>query len=429
MKRVLLILLILFLPLVSAVNINLKNSFQPGETLLATIEGNFLSQITQDNVYFISDRVSLPILFDISRINDKYYLYAMLPLQEREYSLVLKNIHYYEAGQEHTKDFEKNFTVSGNITDFSVYPGFIITRGNFTIILESKTSSLDISANILNQSKTVHLPIGETKKLSFSLVTQNFTLTTLSVFAQETKYDIPVAIISNSTKIYSQSNTTNQTASNNTVTTSEEFSFAKSSYSISVNQETQKIYELYLKNTGEEIKNIDLVISDSLKDIISISPATLELESASSEKIELTILAAEEKVYRGTITANSENLSTSADITINSLSGSVIQNTTTTQEVCDSYGGQICSSNQQCKGTTIDSLNGECCIGTCEAKKSNTAWIIGILILLLVAGGLGFLYLRQKKMKQTSPKQVLEKKSADFEKRLGVESRGSLSRS
>ena len=427
MKKVLLLILLLFIPLVSAVNINLKSNFLPGETLLATIEGNFLSPITPDNIYFYSDREYLPITFDIAQIQEKYYLYALLPIKERNYTLIIKDAHYFENAQEQIRDLEKNFSVSGNITDFSVYPGFIITRGNFTISIESKNSPLDLSTVILNQSQVVHIPIGQSKKIDFSVQVSNFTLTTLSLFSAGTRYEIPTAILSGNKTQYLGNTTIN-------ITEASKFSFSRSEYNFSVNKGKSQVFSVYLKNLGEKpIEDIKLELSTTLKQVASLSPSELDLNESNQKEIRLEITTDSIGTVIGRIKAESGNLSTSSEIIITSLSEETPLPTPTPsqeKEPCIYYGGTPCSSNQACTGQQIESSDSpSCCIGTCTAKKSYTGLVIGIILLLAVGIGLFFLY-KKSKAKKASSKEIIEQKTNAFEKRFsGTEVRGDLARS
>lgn len=424
MKKVFLILF-LFLPLVSAANINLKENFQPGETLLASIEGNFLSPITQDNIYFYSDREYLPITFDISQVGEKYYLYALLPAKERNYTLIIKDAHFFESGSEQVRDIEKNFSVSGNITDFSIYPGFIITRGNFSVTIESKISQLDLSAIILNQSKIIHIPIGESKKIEFSIKVSNFTFTNLSVFAADTKYNIPIAILSGNIQ-YSGNKTIN-------ISEASKFSFSRSEYNLTVNKNEKQVFSIYLKNLGDtDINNIKLELSTSLKNIASLSKTEINLNTSEQQEISLTVQSDSAELVLGKIHAEANNLSTSSDIIINSIEEENPNPTTPPAEdkkPCIYYAGLICSSNQNCNGQLIDaSDSSSCCIGACEKKKSYTGMIAGILLLILVAAGLFLLY-KKSKAKKPSSKEIIDQKSSAFEKRFAGESKGNLTKS
>jgi len=426
-KRALLFLLVLFsVSLVSSLNVDMKSTFQPGETAIGSIEGNFLTQITPENIYFYSDRVSIPLVFDIARINDKYYFYVLLPTNEREYTMIIKEAHYFENNQENLRDIEKNFSVSGNITEFSVYPGFIITKNNFTLSLESKNQPLSVTIKVQNQSIQVNLPIAKTKKVGLTVNSNNFTMDFVSLSSQYTNYKIPIAILSSNKSVYYSRNTSEN------ITDSEKFRFSQSELNISVNEDSEFLYDVYLVNVGDkDLENIKIVLSGDVKSIAAITPSTFDLNQSESKKIELKINSADIGAFRGKITAETDSLSTSSDIIINSLSKDTeIPTPIETKEPCIVYNGIICKSSEQCSSAVRDSLEGACCLGKCESKTSYTTIIIGILILIAVGVGLFFLYKRQKATKTSSSNEIVRKQSQDYEKRvLGQEVRESLSRS
>ncbi len=82
MKK-LVIILILLIPLISSLEFEMKTEFDQGETLLAVVSGNFLDQITEDNVFFYKAHVRTPMVYDVGKINEDFYIYAMLTEKEQ----------------------------------------------------------------------------------------------------------------------------------------------------------------------------------------------------------------------------------------------------------------------------------------------------------------------------------------------------------
>ena len=86
MKRGLLILLFILVLQMSPVfaedvEIQLsKDIYEPKETLQAEIYANFLDPLELENIYFYRDR-SIPVIYDILKLSDKYLLYALLLLK------------------------------------------------------------------------------------------------------------------------------------------------------------------------------------------------------------------------------------------------------------------------------------------------------------------------------------------------------------
>lgn len=417
MKRWLMIILLL-IPFASAVNLEMKQNFQPGETLLASFQGNFLSPITPGNVYFYSGRTPSPLTFDIAKIGDKYHIYAILPNQQEDYLLVIKNLHFYENGEEHYQDLVANFSLSGNITDFSVYPGLIVSSGNFTLTLESKNSELAVSSSFLNNSEIILLKPGQKKKVTFSAYSPQ--ITSLELSALGTSYSIPVSILAKSDN---ESEVSEET---------EKIRFSRQDYSYTVISGESARFNITLVNVGTfEIQNIKINISAGLE----ISPSEISsLNESESAELELEILAEEEGIFNAVITAYNENISTFSRITINSVNNSgeevVVQdNTQQILESCEALNGVLCSAGQECDGQAEISSGGLCCIGSCKSARSYTGLIIGVVIIILIGAGLFFLY-KKSRSKSKNSKEVLAETQSKIESRIqGRETRGSLSRS
>jgi hypothetical protein len=420
MKRWLLMLLFL-LPLVSAINLDINSIYSPGETIIGSIEGNFISPITSNNFYFYSDRSLIPIQTKVAFINDKYYFYGQIPSLERNYTLIVKNLHYLEL-EEKTGEIEKNFSVSGNISDFSVSPGFIIENQSFSIKVKSILSKTDISAAFENSKQNITLSAGQEKELFFN--GKNSTFSQLTLKSENIEYLIPVSL---SLPINNTSNTnkTNKTSENHTIST--DFKFSVSEYNFTVNKGKSDKFSLYLLNNGDKVENISFSISDILKLAINISPSSIDtIKEGESARIEINVETSQIGTYKGKITALSDSGDAEIFLSINSIE----QNTTIIRDfTCISYGGIVCSENQQCAVSTINSSDGACCIGICNESTSYTPIVIGISIVLLIAIGVYFLYTKSKN-KEFKPEEMIEERKKKFESRISpnIENRDSLSR-
>ncbi len=406
-KRVIFFLLLLTLPSASAIILNLNENYQPGETLIGSIEGNFLTPLTTDNFYFYSERVQIPVIFDVTRIRDKYYFYAVLPVNERNYSLILRNLHYFENNLEQTSDLEKNFAVSGNVTDFSVSPGVLVIRNESILTVESKNRAISVSAKFLNSTQNLAVPAGQKRKITFSSAgISEFKFTEIEVSALNTKYLVPAAIIPPALLPEQQN-----------VTETVKLRFLLSNYSFSVYEKESTKFKLELVNTGDKpAKKIKLSYSDNLKGVIALNPAEIESLETDLKRIEIIINAPEVKILKGTIFANFENYSAQTSLTINSQSRTKPL-PTVTEKSCTEMNGTICLENEKCAGILQDSLEGKCCIGTCEKKKSYTGPAIGIILLLIIIAIIYFLYKKSRKGKMT-PEELLKQKQEKFEQRV-----------
>ncbi|MBM3233531.1 hypothetical protein FJZ19_00380 [Candidatus Pacearchaeota archaeon] len=417
MKRVLLIFLLL-LPIASAVNLDIKENYKPGETMIFSMEANFLSPVTQENIYFYSNNVQIPLVSDITQINDKYYIYALLPALERNYTFTAKNLHYFENGFEKTGSIEKNFSVSGNITDFSVKPGFIVAKNNFSMSVESKSQSLVVVAKFLNSTQSINVPAGQERTIYFTKTANNLMFTEISLSALNTQYKIPAAILSSF----------NDSAPVN-ISLQESFEFSKYEYNFSVNKNKEDIFSIYLKNTGKNT-SITINFSDELEDVMKISPVEFDVKSGERKRIEITIKSSQEGRLRGIINAYSEDYSALSYIIINSLEENAAlpaRENETFEETCAFKGGEKCGSGEKCSEKTVNASDGDCCLATCKEKQNYTSIIIGIILILAVGAGIFFMYKRAKA--KQNPADILKKQEEKFEERMSGEVRDSLSKS
>ena len=124
MKRTILIslaFLILILPIISAVEIDMKSEFSQGETLMAKISGNFLEPIQEENIFFYRGHVRIPLEYDMAKIDDKYYVYAQLGDKgPNNYSLRIENTRYMQGVNMVEEDIIKNFVITDDLTDFKL---------------------------------------------------------------------------------------------------------------------------------------------------------------------------------------------------------------------------------------------------------------------------------------------------------------------
>ena len=138
---------LLFLPFISAVEVSMNSAFAQGETLLAKFSGNFVDQITDDNVFFYRNHLAIPMIYDVVKINNDFYVYALLQEDQEpgNYSLSIRGVEYYKATQIVDDDIASNFTVTEETAEFSINPGAVFTATDFSVEIQ----------NLLDKSITV----------------------------------------------------------------------------------------------------------------------------------------------------------------------------------------------------------------------------------------------------------------------------------
>jgi len=387
---------LLILPILSAVEFDIKPAYSQGETMLAKISGNFVTPILKDNIFFYRQRTDgtgflrIPINdFDLTIINDEYYIYAELPETPNNYKISLENVRYYKGSQIINDNIERNFTITNQTADFSIDKGFINTNNDFSFNLQNlqdKIIGIDIkipsALKITNlNSNSLSLKSGEIKKIDFRINTDEINETYfyfIEFFSANLDYKIPVYLFTNTTLPAS---------------IRKELKFESPYLYAPMSTNSSSLKYIYLKNTGNIIlENITLYLSDNLKNYSSLSALNIaDLEPNSSIKLELYLYSdSHEKIIEGDIKAKTEDVHTFLDIFLNITSAYVPlpgENQTVIKKPCSLLGGTPCDETQTCSGEKKDSLEGNnCCIGTCETASSgsSTGKIFGWAIVIIV---------------------------------------------
>ena len=137
---------------VSALEIKADSDYDKGATFIASLQGNILSPIPDNNVAFYQDHVQVPFTHGFLKIKDIYYVYAILPYIEGNYSLRIKDVYFKEQNTVKTLTLEKNFTISNKTAEFNVNPGAVIATDSFEI---SVYNNLDNSIHSLSVPLTL----------------------------------------------------------------------------------------------------------------------------------------------------------------------------------------------------------------------------------------------------------------------------------
>jgi len=408
MKRiVILIFILLLLPLTSAVEFDMKTNFSQGETLMARISGNFIEPILKENIFFYRDHVRIPMDFDVTEIQDEFYIYAQtLEKLANDYSIVIKDVKYMQGSQISEEDIVKNFSITGEIADFSISPGSISTKEDFfievqnlqdyKITIQVKTNITENETAIISFEDEITLKSGEIKKINFKVSDiSESKFTKIELSSENLAYQIPVYIFAIGIE---------------SIKTQKSFKFEPSELNISLSTNFSTIRIIYLYNTGNEaLENISLLISNSLKPYVSLSLEKIdELEANSNKKIEVFISSDYmEEIIEGQITAQtSDEIYTHSELLLNFIKDYIPteeENITSSTKTCAELGGEICNStkneecrcikdpnNKTCEGKATYAKDDVCCLGICkEIKKSSVGEIIGwgivvLMILLLI---------------------------------------------
>ena len=414
---------LLFIPLVFSIQIESDSELNRGETLAVKLSGDFYKPISENNIYFYRNiYTAVPLEFELLKIEGNYYISAStLTKTPGNYSLIIKNSEYSAAGgQKSSDDIMINFTILENFAEFSTKPGIQIlanSQDQFYLEIQNlKDNQITVSVNT-NPSKqkeqagffeslfgsnqnevSTQFIFKANEKKQIGLEFENLTeigLRTIKLSSENFTQNVFIYVLFAEEKLEI-----------------EKIYFEQKIFNISLatNSETNRI--LYLKNSGtKDFENVTLIIPDSLKEYVSVSPEFFEFfESNETQKIILNISSkSNSKTISGAIKAKtSDNAFAYVDISLEIIEGFVPENGVVNQselpkitKMCEELNGSFCTNSQKCSGEQVTAQNGVCCLAKCdEKKKSSTGKIIGwIIVIILVALYVWFYLSRYKRTK------------------------------
>jgi 6-pyruvoyl-tetrahydropterin synthase len=359
-------------------------TYNQGETMIIEIQGNILQPIDRTDIIFKRSHVAIAVDYDIKKLNDKYYLYAQLPTTENNYTLFINDISTTVNGQNKVVDFNQSFVVSGNLTDYSVSPGFIITKNDFSLNIKSNLDQpTTINANFPSEQAITINPGNNVLAFNIAQTQPGLYLATIG------KYAVPVQVLASST---------NQSISNISLSV-----FPKVIREV-LESNSPKNYTLTIKNNGELLENLYLSFNEA---VFSVSPETISsINSNESVNISISLLNLTSRINEKIIIAKDsnalENVSFDLSFTTNPRE---VTNSSNAEYYCSELGGKFCTATEVCSGQLNQALDGSCCVGVCTLKEesSGSSWIlytfIGVAVLILI-----YIFFKYKK---TSPAKSL----------------------
>ena len=379
---VLILCVLISLQFVFAEQIIMENSYQQSETITITLVGEFITPITQENVYFYRNNTRLPLLYDVIQIQDTYFIYAIAPESSGKYRLEIPEIDQKKGKQIITSDIQKNFTVTNFSADFNIYPGAAITKNETLFTLENlQESTLTITIETPQDTNEITLRPYSSEKVKIFLNEPENQLSNITFSSDTTEYTIPIFLLKNS------STPTNEDIENT-------LRFYPNSLDLTLKEDTSQFWIVYLSNKqNKSLDNISLDVSDSLSDFIDISDERLELLPDETMKIRLIGYAEERGVHSGFISVkyNDEEIILPITLEVISQSGTSEEKYEgKTPTLCEEIRTKTCLSNQTCVGKVQTLANGKiCCLGYCEVPEtqetqSSNRWIGWFLLLIVV---------------------------------------------
>ncbi len=379
MRWIFLLLLTVLIPLASSISTTMLPVYQPGETMIIELQGNILEPISPSDILFKRAHVAIAVDYDVKRVGNKYYLYAQMPLNKNNYTLFINNIATTVNGAPTTVKYNQTFTVSGNTSDYSISPGFIISNKDFILTINSNLDQpTTININFPEERAVTLQPGTNILQMKISSVSQGVSLATLG------KYTVPIQITSSSAN---QSQEIQISISPSTIR-----------QIILANQ--QKIYNFSIINTGAiDADNLYFSFNESIFDI---TPSIISLiQPNSSQQFNLSLKRKTGELLEKIFVARNNKFiaNMTLDISFTNNKSETTNNSVNNQYYCSELNGKFCSAIETCSTQIVPSLDGSCCTGVCQTEeKSSNSWIVytSVIILLII---LFFIYRSYRKNK------------------------------
>lgn len=404
-KLVILFCVILFLAVnVFAISSDLKAEYERGETIIAEISGNIVEPIGKEQIEFRRGHVAVPLEYDFRKLGDKWFLWAIAPNSKNNYTLVVKDIATTLAGNVERIDFEQNFSVLGNLTDYSIKPGFVYASADFSINVQlNEDFDKTITVNFPSEREVILNP-GD-NKIDFSISNVNETGFRKINFG---KYAVPLYLI----------------AGDNVADGKGEITLRVNPISVVSTVLAGEIieYPFTIVNFGDEV--IDDIKIEYNRGMFNINaPERIEIKpkEAVSFNISFAFELSEEIKESGInesvyVKAGDFVLELPVKISFTINESEVETPYLEEKEVlyyCSELNGLICSGGEVCDGEEKETIDGMCCTGKCalEKKGNSKRWISWtIVIVLLIA--IIFIFWKYRKTKSSGKE--------DFARRVKV---------
>lgn len=384
------------MPMVLGVEVELsRDSYYPQETLQAEITGSFIS-LKVENIQVYKDGVprANPVISDLVKKDDVYYFYAVLPFGDGNYSLVIEGARYYEWGEIVEEDVRVEFMIDKNRSDdvLGVNPGFVISDKEFSINVKSLNKNMEIDLGLEGgEGRTLSLVRGISKDVKFSVEGING-----SIVLNIGDYTVPVFVTS---------------SEGGFIVEKTDLVIFPSKLEGDVVAGESYIFDLIVENSGD--KEIGLVSFEG--DGIIVRPNFLNLSVGESLTINVSVSIPKKTkdVFESKVVVKYGSEEKEILILFNISEKVDLQGTSVSEgSSCSQQGGKLCLDEESCDGSFSPSLDGACCKGECVIKKkSNWGTIIGIILVVVVLGVIGFLIWKSRKGKtRESPEDYIRDK-------------------
>lgn len=391
-KSILIFLVVLFLSFsfVSALEFEVKQEFAKGETLFAKVSGNFVDTISSQNVYLYQDHVRIAFVGFVKKINDEYYIYGQgVTKQEGNYSLRIQNVRYILSGETKSDEIIIPFKVSNKTAEFLVDPLVVASEGKFTVKIKNNVDKkIEVKSTFGKATSTTLLSYDETKEIEFGLTEQKeASVSKITLKSNDTEYTLLAFKI-----------------------TPPEISPGIIAQEGGASIKTEKIERIVYIEEGtkggifeitnpwkNELKNVEILVSESLKDYIIIKNQTVNLAPESDASILFEVKPGTTEInLSGKIIVKTSSAETLLPVSLTILESYIGGGEEKYNDCNDFFAGEICESDEICLGEVRDENETPvCCLGECQAEASKESinselankivgWVLGLSLVLII---------------------------------------------
>lgn len=393
------IFLIVLINFGSAVSLDLNEVYSKSETIITKISGNILEPLVREDIEFYRGHVLVPLDYDLEKIGDDWYIWAIAPEAENNYSLLVKDIVTTNKGKVVEIDFQQNFSVIDEYKPYNIKPGVIIAKESLDLeIFSFVDESQNIEVSFLDKNREYVLSPGmnEIKIMIGDL--EESTFVEISVG----DYIVPAYFIMEE-----------ESSGNGNEIDFEEVRFnPRYLESTILIGSSGRVYPFQIINDRTSEIEFDL---DYNQDLFEIIPSgTRTIRAGDSGRYNLTLKQNLDEEISEIIIAKSGDFSLELPVEILITENVAEEETPYIEEniseegfyTCSELKGLKCVSGESCNGKTVDSLDGACClVGSCIAPESENnyawvGWVLGVIVVLI----LGWAFVKYKKAKPSKPK-------------------------
>lgn len=381
----LIVLTLMSISIVSAVSTDIKESYLPEENMILKIGGNILEPISPEDVEFKRGNVAVPVNFDLKNLGGDYYLWAIAPRSENNYTLRINDVSTTKEGRVVEEDYIANFSVTGDLVEYRINPGFIYTNKDFDVnIFLNRDEDVEINVEF-TESEDVVLEPGE-NTISFEV--ENVEETELLEITIG-DYVMPAYVI---VEDGVQKTSDLDLRFNPRIIESKVIAGKQPDYPFSI-----------INFGGVDVENVEFLYNDELFTILP--EGSFNVSYGNEEFFVLSLNEEIENSIEEEIILIDGNKNITMDVMIEVVEEEDEQETPylegSDQEsrnfYCNELTGTICTAEEYCDGEEQPTIDGTCCLGTCVERTNWVAIIIGVLIIVGLGIGGYFIYKKYKK--------------------------------